>query len=225
MPARRKSTALQSRWFPHASHGQRDPAEFNILGIDPSLSCTGLVLIRAGKILWRGTLSSKLTGIARLVDLECKLVAVLGELPARVHAAVIEGYAFGASNQREALAEWGGILRAMLYKRELPLLECAPTTLKKFVLPQEAKGGKELMLLASYKRWGVEFTTNDECDAHALAQLGYTRLQLEYGSAAAGTSQRSIEAAWKAAPAILGQIAPRTGSVLRTAESARPRRR
>jgi hypothetical protein len=49
-------------------------------------------------------------------------------------------------------------------------------TLKKFVLPSAGSLQKNRVALESYKRWGVTFDTDDECDAHALAQLALTRI-------------------------------------------------
>jgi len=89
--------------------------------------------------------------------------------------AVIEGYAMGARNQREALGEWGGVLRLLLMKLDFKKIAVvAPNTLKKFVIGHAKKGqsGKEVMLLQAYKRWGREFDDNDKCDAFCLAKAG-----------------------------------------------------
>lgn len=178
----------------------------SVMGIDPSLTATGWCHL-TGKNHSCGTISSrtKEVGPARLRTLFNMLDDLLGEfLPSMV---VLEGYSYGSSHHREALAEWGGLIRVMLYDRKIPTLIVAPTSLKKFVLT-EASSEKDQMLLAVYKRWGAEFSNNDECDAFALSQLGRSRLELEMlrvlsldPSGFSGT-QRMREAALIASPYI-----------------------
>lgn len=149
----------------------------SVMGIDPSLTSTGWCHLTGahhscGSIRPAG----KLSGPARLRDLYNKLDDILGEfLPSMI---VLEGYSYGSSHHREALAEWGGLIRVLLFDRKIPTLIVAPTSLKKYVL-SEASKEKDQMLLSVYKRWGVEFANNDECDAFALSQLGRSRLELE----------------------------------------------
>ena len=78
------------------------------------------------------------------------------------------------------------------------MLVVATTTLRKFVLGGLKGSGKEATVLASYKRWGVEFPTNDECDAHALAQLGRVRLHMDAGMPVGSVTKPMLEAAAKA---------------------------
>lgn len=177
----------------------------SIIGIDASLTSTGWChLSKEG--MEAGHFGSKKFGPERLRELFDKLDDVLGlALPT---LAVVEGYSYGSPNNREALAEWGGLVRILLWDRKIPTLIVAPQTLKKFVLPGGGSNDKDMILLESFKRWGVEFANNDECDAHALAQLGRLRLRLEMLDLA-GTSQdllpepqRMKEAAATAAPLI-----------------------
>jgi hypothetical protein len=87
----------------------------------------------------------------------------------------LEGYSFGSKHAREAVAEWGGLIRVLLYEWKIPTLIVPPMTLKKFVLPSAGSLQKNRIALESYKRWNVSFQTDDECDAHALAQLALMR--------------------------------------------------
>jgi Holliday junction resolvasome RuvABC endonuclease subunit len=146
-----------------------------LLGIDPSLTSTGLCLIDwKGKLVESRTLTSKKTGPARLVELRDGFDAYLRKnLPT---ACALEGYSFGSKHAREAVAEWGGLLRVALYEWKLPTLVVPPMTLKKFVLPSAGSLQKNRIALESYKQWRVTFDTDDECDAHALAQLALLRI-------------------------------------------------
>lgn len=191
----------------------------SVMGIDPSLSSTGWCHLtgnhhNCGSI----TPAWKAVGPARLRDLFNKLDDILGEfLPSMV---VLEGYSYGSSHHREALAEWGGLIRVLLFDRKIPTLIVAPTSLKKFVL-SEASSEKDQMLLAVYKRWGVEFSNNDECDAYALSQLGRSRLELEMIAATSSSpslfsgTQRMREAALIASPYIFPPVYSVAGPVRR----------
>jgi len=150
----------------------------SILGIDPSLSSTGLCLIDwQGKLIESTTLTSKKTGPARLIELRDRFDDYLRKhLPT---ACALEGYSFGSKHAREAVAEWGGLLRVALYEWKLPTLVVPPMTLKKFVLPSAGNLQKNRIALESYKRWNVSFQTDDECDAHALAQLALMRAAID----------------------------------------------
>jgi Holliday junction resolvasome RuvABC endonuclease subunit len=149
-----------------------------LLGIDPSLTSTGLCLIDwKGRLIESRTLTSKKTGPARLVELRDAFDAYLRKnLPT---ACALEGYSFGSKHAREAVAEWGGFLRVTLYEWKLPTLIVPPMTLKKFVLPSTGSLQKNRIALESYKHWGVTFDTDDECDAHALAQLALMRAKID----------------------------------------------
>jgi crossover junction endodeoxyribonuclease RuvC len=142
----------------------------SILGIDPSLTSTGLCVIdHHGALIESTTLGSKKTGPARLVDLRDALDAYFKRTMPTVCA--LEGYSFGSKHAREAVAEWGGLIRVLLYEWKIPTLIVPPMTLKKFVLPSAGSLQKNRIALESYKRWGLSFQTDDECDAHALAQF------------------------------------------------------
>lgn len=149
-----------------------------ILGIDPSLSSTGLCLIdRMGSIADSSSFGSKRTGPARLVQLRDHLADYLEKY--RPSVCAIEGYSFGSKHAREVVAEWGGTIRVMLWERSIPTLVVPPMTLKKFVLTDMKNLAKDRMAVASYARWGVSFKNDDECDAHALAQLALVRLSYD----------------------------------------------
>ena len=198
-------TDKTEQWFTSA----KDSTNNVFMGIDPSLTSTGIAVLRDdGKDCHTRVLSTKLTGLARLDSLDRQLQTLLVHY--RPTAVALEGYSYGSPTNREALAEWGGLIRLALFRFDIPTLIVAPPTLRKFILPEALKG-KEQTILATYKRWGLEFKTNDECDAHGLARLAALRHGLESGTAHAidaghgkGITGRMIEAAKTAAPAIKG---------------------
>lgn len=84
---------------------------------------------------------------------------------------LVEGYSYGSSNNREVLAELGGLLRWHLADYAQFIFEVAPGTLKKFVCGNGA-AKKEQMLAHVSRRWGEIYETSDEADAVGLYQLG-----------------------------------------------------
>ena len=156
-------------------------------GIDLSLTSTGVCVLRNGELEVIKRLNTKdLRGVERLMWIEHKLFEVL---PNHLDLICLEGYSFGSQGRAVFnIGELGGVIRRGLHIYEMPWLEIAPHSLKKFVT---GKGNtkKEDMKLHIYKRWGVEFGSSDECDAYGLARMaeviatgdtvGLTQAQLE----------------------------------------------
>lgn len=147
-----------------------------VMGIDPSLTSTGYVVLETGTVRHlreSGAITfPKLSGMARVVAIEEILLAVLKRNCPNV--VYIEGYSFGSTGKAVfQMGELGGVLRRMLYKMEgsgIVWTEIPPSTLKKFCTGK-GNSKKEDMKLHAYKKWGVEFKTNDETDAYALAKM------------------------------------------------------
>lgn len=142
-----------------------------ILGLDLSLTHTGwaasgdpVLQIPVGSLK-----PKKLKGVERLAWFETELKELIWFHKPTL--AVIENYAFGATNQLAQLGELGGICRLILHRNDVPFIEVAPTTLKKFVTGK-GNSEKNAMMLQCYKLWNVEFSDNNEADAFALAKFG-----------------------------------------------------
>jgi Holliday junction resolvasome RuvABC endonuclease subunit len=166
-----------------------------ILGIDLSLTSTGLALLYGDEF---GT--DDLGGVAGAIghvgltrrdrawtksvqtnpkdypDMGLRWAWIVSQIEQMAEYAqflVIEGYSYGSAANARACMELGGIVRYILARPGRPIREIPPSTLKKFVVGSGGKGvDKDQMLLQAYKRWGVEFRTNDECDAYGLAKIG-----------------------------------------------------
>ena len=89
---------------------------------------------------------------------------------------LLEGYSYASKGKAILdIAEFGGLLRkSLLYDAVndgIRILEIPPSALKKFIT---GKGNvsKMEMCVAIAKRYDVEYATNDEYDAYALAQMG-----------------------------------------------------
>lgn len=166
----------------------------NVIGCDPSLTHTvshhahgslchvhlfagcgcALEEVRLARGEFKGALAKFAHPVARLSSLRLAFSSALLDRRDEAYGAglfVVEGYAFGAMNAREALGEWGGAIRLSAYEQGWSLLIVPPTALKKFVLGKGV-GEKNLMLREISKRWNYDATDDDDGDAYALMQLG-----------------------------------------------------
>ena len=138
-----------------------------IVGVDASLTSTGIAVINENNRQETLTIQSKNTGSERLIEIRKKLLQIVDD----ADLVVIEDYAFARANQAHQIGELGGVLRVMFHELGLNVLKVAPSAVKKFATGKGV-ASKEQMAVAVYKRWGKEFATNDEADAYTLAIIG-----------------------------------------------------
>lgn len=155
------------------------------LGIDPSYSGFAVALLREvpGEDRLYHSISQfdfspkkAGTGIARLTFIHAILRELFFSYNATygVDRVCLEGYAPASKFGREALGELGGVVRLAL-GATFPVYQVtvvAPTALKKFVTGS-GNAGKDVVILHTYKKWDVEFTSNDEADAYGLARIAH----------------------------------------------------
>jgi crossover junction endodeoxyribonuclease RuvC len=125
------------------------------LGIDASLTGTGIAYIINNMLIQKNRLNTKSTGVKRLIEIEDKLKASIDSFAPNL--VLIEGYAYAAQNQAHQIGELGGVIRRMLHKSMVPWIEVAPSQVKKFATGK-GNAKKELIIMNVYKKWGVEFT-------------------------------------------------------------------
>jgi len=142
------------------------------IGLDLSLTGTGIcVLDEKANIKHISTIKTKARGMERLNYIANSIDDVLVKYPNIT--VYLEGYSYGSQGKIFEIGELGGVVKLMLYSQSITPKIIPPTVLKKFVI---GKGGgpgtkKEDMKLFAYKKWKVEFATNDECDSYCLAML------------------------------------------------------
>lgn len=148
-------------------------------GIDLSLNSAGLCTIDlpTGKVSTKAITS----GHAPLLPYSQRYDMVVRDLLREIapsDVVFIEDYSYGSMQALTLLAELGGIVRYCLWKRTgyWPFA-VGVGSVKKFAT---GKGGgkKEDVKLGVYKKWKLEFGTNDECDAFVISQLGLALLGL-----------------------------------------------
>lgn len=184
------------------------------VGIDPSLSATGLAIVdEGGGVLLLCTVGSKpapgLAGrCARYRELVMRITNVIFTEMVGLEQErrfFIEGYSYGSKgNTIYQIAEFGGLLRSTITRntRRPWLYEVAPSTLKKFAA---GKGNaSKAMVCEAIGDMGHCFSNNNEADALALALLGRLAITAKqpanmkdmpaYRLEAVATVQRAIEA-------------------------------
>lgn len=140
-----------------------------VLGIDPSLTATGMVTLDERDGFFSRVVRPRFAGVRRLIEIE-QAVAQAAE---GITLVAIEGYAFGAQASREALGELGGVLKLCLYECKVPTIIVPPSSVKKFACGR-GNAKKDELRLAVYKKWGLDeqqLRTADEVDAYVLAQI------------------------------------------------------
>ena len=139
-----------------------------IMGVDPSISCTGISLPD------RTTMAVKprSSGDDRLREIADHLhVAAVG---CGAELVVMEGL-FGVYKGEAAriIPMLHGALRLELQRLPVPYVVLNPTTLKRFATG-DPNADKSAMALAAVKRLGREYGTSDECDADWCRIAGRT---------------------------------------------------
>jgi Holliday junction resolvasome RuvABC endonuclease subunit len=158
-------------------------------GIDASLTGTGLNCMVSDKGKWVTTFSKSLTYPKELkgkssfsksqhiAKAACDLIRTqMTLMPERKWVIVLEGLAFGNKHSLVAMVEIATAIKMGLQDlQNVDILLCPPNVLKKFVTGNGA-ATKDLMLKEAYKKFGFDYTDNDENDAACLALLGLCHL-------------------------------------------------
>ncbi len=158
-----------------------------VLGVDPSLTHTALVLgtvdgddsdrpneVQSFKI--KVALDKFEHTVARLTALSVRLDSIL-EAIEEDHGGpgvlVLENYGFGIQNSRpHSLGEWGGQVRLSAYRRGWVLVIAAIPTVKKFATGS-GTAEKAKMMMEILDRWQFKASNDNEADAYALMRLGF----------------------------------------------------
>jgi crossover junction endodeoxyribonuclease RuvC len=143
------------------------------IGLDLAFIHNGFVVIdEQGSIIYQEVITcpkSIVSDEERLIFLSEKISKLIDEyLPDKI---CLEGLSFGSKGQ--SISQMGAlhfIIRIFLFKLGIKYKIIAPTQLKKFVTGT-GQCKKELMLLKTYKKYNIEFSDNNLCDAYCLARM------------------------------------------------------
>lgn len=157
-----------------------------VLGLDLSITATGVAL-PDGKLL---TIKATSGGDHRLVRIEQFLraipigvdLAVIEDLPTQAMSAGITGMVHG-------------VVRATLINLGIPYVLITPATLKAFATGK-GNADKTAMALAAFKRAGLEFGDDNQCDAFWLRAAGLDRLGFPLFDLPAAQRERLAKVSW-----------------------------
>ena len=140
------------------------------LGIDQSLTATGLCLLAAdGSVETLETVDpEKRRGPSRLAFVKTRTEALLER---RVIFVAMEGYSYNSTGRVFQLGEVGGVLQLLVHEHRVPLATVAPAALKKFATGNPS-AAKEDMVTAA-KAAGAKAQDDNQADAFFLAQIAH----------------------------------------------------
>lgn len=146
------------------------------IGIDSSLTGTGLVVLDDDKIVEQRLIISKPTGKDPLSEM-LRIMTIVEDIENSIimfkpKLATMEGIAMGARGAITQLSGLNYLIRRMLVAHGVSFVIVAPTSLKKFVTGKGI-GPKDVMMLEVYKKYGVSIPENNICDAFGLARMAY----------------------------------------------------
>ena len=153
-----------------------------VIGVDPSLTATGIVVIRDGNVELAATTKNRPElGTTERVRLIRALIidtifdedGLHSEFPDLI---VIEGFSFaskGRSVFETAYLGWRirEDLESFRTEENIPWIEVPPTQLKRFATGV-GTANKEIVMQQVLKRWGYEAPNNNLADAFVLAKIG-----------------------------------------------------
>ncbi|MEK6886999.1 MAG: crossover junction endodeoxyribonuclease RuvC [Nanoarchaeota archaeon] len=151
-----------------------------LLTLDLSLNHTGVAVFKDEKFLKslvvEPNLKKKkdelLTGEVRIsfiLDVIKQVVKEYSGFDTR-DIVVIEGPSFNSKGRSTIdIGELHGVVKHYFYENKVPVVIVPPKTLKKWVT-DNGNSDKNQMLLQTYKRWKIEFSNDNECDAFCLGK-------------------------------------------------------
>lgn len=141
-------------------------------GYDLGLTgASATVLDENGKMVYSETFKNKLNGCERLVFIKNKCADVLDTyLPTVI---CIEDYAMGARGNNFHIGEGGGVVKAMMFEKDLDPILVAPTRLKKFI-SKKGNCEKDMIIMFLFKNFGYETGDNNQADSCGLAIMAKT---------------------------------------------------
>lgn len=158
----------------------RKEKPFTVLGIDASLTATGLCLLTwnyiNGEMPVTTTLTNNLTGVPRLIYIEQEIE----KWAKNADLIVIENYAYERKFKREVLGELQGVIKRRLYLMGKETLIINTQKVKKVLTGSGNKPAKyknidikKWTIMETKKNYNIDFENRDnECDAFGLALIG-----------------------------------------------------
>lgn len=149
------------------------------IGVDRSLSNTGVAIIKDEQFHSQLEISSKVYGEERLIEIAKKLCACALAFPNPL--VCMESYSYASKyGNFFHLGELGGVIKVFLKLKKIPFIETEPTTLKKYVVGK-GNAPKNLIPMNIYKQFKISPTSGDTADAIGCAYLLFNAHQFLKG--------------------------------------------
>lgn len=140
-----------------------------IMGIDQSLTGTGLCILEEGKIVLSRLIASKKKGVERIIEIKNEIIKTINEFAPDYIA--IEKYNF---SPRRAMAfelgELAGVIKVTLAELGKKFIVIHTGHIKRYATGR-GNAEKALVLLHVYKKFGVEFNNDNLADAYVIAKI------------------------------------------------------
>jgi Holliday junction resolvasome RuvABC endonuclease subunit len=166
-----------------------------VIGLDLSLTATGFAAPEYVEVVKTTT-----RGMLRLAALRMAIV----NASADASIVVIEGYSMGTMrqpSQAHGIGELGGVVKLGLWEAEIPYVDVAPASLKKFATDR-GNATKLAMGLAA-QRAGYDGPEDDNAiDAWWLRQMGLYAFDVPKVPVTAYRTEAMAKVAWPAVPVV-----------------------
>lgn len=139
------------------------------MGIDPSTKC-GVAVCDEDKILFTAEIEfPKLIGFERISAIVDRILMIKEKWKPEV--VVIEEMFVGHASSAITIIQIGTVIRWFLWQDNVNYRNVHPGALKKFATGK-GNAKKDQIMMAVYKKWGFESSTDNIADAVVLAKMG-----------------------------------------------------
>lgn len=142
----------------------------NFFGLDFAFANNGLVILDENAEIIRQDIiktTNKQSDEMRLNHIRDYVASIIKE----GDIAYIEGLSYGSIGLAKAqMSAVHYVIRLLLMEKGIQYKIIEPTVLKKFVTGK-GQCKKNLILLKVFKKWGIEFDSDDLADAYSLARM------------------------------------------------------
>lgn len=139
------------------------------MGIDQSLTGTGLCILEDGKIVLSRLIASKKKGVERIIEIKNEIIKTFNEVHPDYVA--IEKYSFTPGRAMAfELGELIGVVKVTLAELGKVPVVVYTAHVKKYATGK-GNADKSLVLLNVYKKFNVEFDNNNLADAFVIAKI------------------------------------------------------
>lgn len=180
-----------------------------IVGVDPSLTCTGVCIMDEHTVLRLFSIKTKRTDSD--YSRQCQMVNGVRDILRKGDVVVLEDFAFaargGVSGKAAERIEICGMIKFLApLITGCPFFEVRPSHLKSFATGRSTSHKSDVVFSVRMD-WGQDVANNDEADAFILAQMGRVAIwkpeELYIGS-----KRRAVEKLerWKGNPFAMRQL-------------------